>query len=130
MISKSAPIWFGCYDSENHSLINNDSLCETPVVSRMCVYYCSLTPDSSNVSVYKLDKQCIRGRTGVLCGACKPGLSHILGLSHECRKCTDKRLFLYIPLVLSSGVLTLLNLTITEGSVNGIIFYATFLFTC
>ena len=134
-ISKSAPIWFGCYDSENHSLINNDSLCETLVVSHMCVYYCSLTPHSSNVSVYKLDKQCIRGRTGVLCGACKPGLSHILGLSHECRKCTDKRLFLYIPSVLSSGVLivcllTLLNLTITEGTVNGIIFYATFLFTC
>ena len=82
-ISKSAPVWFGCYDSESHSVINNDSLCETPVVSHMCDNY-SLSY-TSNVSIYELDKQCLPGRTGVLCGACKPGLSHVLGLSHECR---------------------------------------------
>ena len=134
-IRKNAPVWFGCYDGENHSVMNNSSFCETPVVSGTCVYYCSTTNSSGNISIYDLDKQCIRGRTGVLCGACKPGLSHILGLSHECRKCSDKKLFIYIPSVLFSGVLTVflltvLNLTITEGTVNGLMLYATFLFTC
>ena len=133
-IHRNAPIWFGCHKSENNSLIiDNDSFCEEQLVSRMCVYYCS--SDYPNISISDLDKQCIQGRTGVLCGACKPGLSHILGLSHECRKCSDKKLFIYIPSVLFSGVLTVflltvLNLTITEGTMNGLIFYATFLFTC
>ncbi len=129
-IHRKAPIWFGCYDGEN-----NNSFCETPVSSHMCVYYCSTAHLSENISISDLDKQCIQGRTGVLCGACKPGLSHILGLSHECRKCSDKRLFIYIPLVLFSGVLivcllTVLNLTVTEGTMNGLMLYVTFLFTC
>ena len=133
-IHRNAPVWFGCHKSENNSLIiDNSSFCEEQLVSRMCVYYCS--SDCPNISISDLDKQCIQGRTGVLCGACKPGLSHILGLSHECRKCSDKKLFIYIPSVLFSGVLTVflltvLNLTVTEGTLNGLIFYATFLFTC
>ena len=133
-IHRNAPIWFGCHKSESNLLvIDNDSFCEKQLVSRMCVYYCS--SDYPYISISDLDKQCIRGRTGVLCGACKPGLSHILGLSHECRKCSDKKLFIYIPSVLFSGVLTVflltvLNLTVTEGTMNGLIFYATFLFTC
>ena len=132
-IHRSAPIWFGCYEGENHSLINNDTFCESPVKSHRCNYYCS--SDSLNISISDLDKQCIRGRTGVLCGACKPGLSHILGLSHECRKCSNKKLYLYIPSRLISGVfilfiLTVLNVTVTEGTINGLIFYSTFLYTC
>ena len=85
------------------------------------------------MSITELDEQCIRGQTGVLCGACKPGLSHILGLSHECRKCSNKKLYLYIiPSRLISGlfilfILTVLNVTVTEGTINGLIFYGTFL---
>jgi hypothetical protein len=133
MICRNAQMWFGCYEGENYSLINNDSLCETPVVSHMCFYYCS--SDYPNISISDLDRQCTRGRTGVLCGACKPGLSHVLELFYECRKCSNKRLFIYIPSVLFSGVLivcllTVLNLTVTEGTMNDLIFYGTFLFTC
>ena len=131
--SDNAPIWFGCYKGENHSLMNNDSLCDAPVVAYSCDYYC--LSHSRNVSISKLDEQCIQGRTGVLCGACKPGLSHLLGLSHECKRCSNKKLFIYIPSVLLSGVLivcllTVLNVTVTEGTINGLIFYVTFLFTC
>ena len=131
--SSNIPVWFGCYEGENHSLINNNSLCDTPVVSHNCDNYCS--SHSRNVSISNLDKQCIRGRTGVLCGSCKHGLSHILGLSHECRRCSDKSLFIYMPSVLLSGVLivillTVLNVTVTEGTVSGLMFYVTFLFTC
>jgi hypothetical protein len=130
IIHRKAPIWFGCYDGEN-----SNSYCETPVVSSMCVYYCSTSNHSGTISISDLDEQCIRGRTGVLCGACKPGLSRILGLSHECRKCSDKRLLIYMPSVLFSGVLivcllTVLNLTVTEGTMNGLMLYVTFLFTC
>jgi hypothetical protein len=132
-IRRNAQMWFGCYEGKNYSLINNNSLCETPVVSHMCFYYCS--SDYPNISISDLDRQCTRGRTGVLCGACKPGLSHVLELFYECRKCSNKRLFIYIPSVLFSGVLivcllTVLNLTVTEGTMNGLIFYGTFLFTC
>ena len=131
--STTASIWFGCQEVGNRSLINNETLCNVPVVSRNCNYYCS--SHSRNASITKLDKQCRRGRTGILCGACKPGLSHILGLSPECRVCSNKKLFTYIPSLLLSGIfvvflLTILNVTITEGTINGLMLYATFLFSC
>ena len=131
--SDNAPIWFGCYEGENRSQVNNDSFCDAPALSHSCNYYC--LSHSRNVSISNLDDQCIRGRTGILCGTCKPGLSHLLGLSHECRRCSNKKLFVYIPSVLLSGVLilgllTILNVTVTEGTMNGLMFYATFIFTC
>ena len=84
------------------------------------------------MSITELDEQCIRGQRGVLCGACKPGLSHILGLSHECRKCSNKKLYLYIiPSRLISCLfilftLTVLNVTVTEGTINGLNFIVPF----
>ena len=80
---------------------------------------------SSKISV---DMQCINNHGGILCGGCQEGLSVILG-SASCRKCTNNYyLFLLVIFALMGvslvGLLFLLNLTVSIGTVNGIIFYA------
>ena len=123
------PMWFGC---QNASLddVNISSNCNTLVVSNDCDYYCS--EFYQNVSTSNRDEQCLPGHTGTLCGACKPGLSRLSGLN-RCENCTNSSLLWYIPLTLASGVfivlvLTILNLTITEGTLNGLLIYATDLY--
>lgn len=71
--------------------------------------------------------QCTSNRTGVLCGRCEDGYSLTLG-SGSCSKCSNFFLFLLVPFAISGlvlvAVLFLLNLTVSEGSINGLIFYA------
>ena len=73
------------------------------------------------------DDQCSFSRSGVLCGACRPGLSHVLGTSN-CKKCSNSWLSLTLIFTLAGVILVvglmLLNLTVTEGTINGLIFYA------
>ena len=73
------------------------------------------------------DVQCADNRTGVLCGECAANSSLTLG-GQKCSKCSNLYLFLLLPLAVSGvilvAVLFMLNLTVTEGSINGLIFYA------
>ena len=75
------------------------------------------------------DAQCAFNRTGLLCGRCQPGLSLSLG-SSKCLPCTEHWLAFPITLGALLGGLVLcililvLNLTVAEGTINGIIFYA------
>ena len=75
------------------------------------------------------DAQCAFNRTGLLCGRCRPGLSLSLG-SSKCLPCTEYWLAFPITLgALLAGIvlcilILVLNLTIAEGTINGIIFYA------
>ena len=80
---------------------------------------------SSKISV---DMQCSNNHGGILCGGCQEGLSVILG-SASCRQCTNSyNLFLLVVFAIMGvflvGLLFLLNLTVSIGTVNGIIFYA------
>ena len=123
------PMWFGCQNALLDE-VNTSSNCDTLVVSNDCGYYCSEL--YQNVSISSRDEQCLPGHTGTLCGACKPGLSRLSGLD-RCANCTNSSLLWYIPLTLASGVfivlaLTILNLTITEGTLNGLLIYATDLY--
>ena len=73
------------------------------------------------------DFQCAFSRTGVLCGACSPGLSLALGTS-RCLECSNIWL-LFLLLFAAAGlalvfVLLTLNLTVSTGTINGLIFYA------
>jgi hypothetical protein len=73
-------------------------------------------------------KQCYFNRTGVLCGGCMEGYSLLLGSSRCSKDCSNYHLFLLIAFA-SAGIalvflLYLLNLTVTEGTMNGLIFYA------
>ena len=84
-------------------------------------------PFAVNVTRYTVDKQCDPHRTGLLCGTCEANYSRTLG-NGKCAQCSNTYLLLLLPLSVSGlflvAVLFALNLTVTEGSVNGLIFYA------
>ena len=86
--------------------------------------------NSNNVRFADMDQQCNYNRSGVLCGACNNGLSLSLG-SSQCMKCSDMFLMLLIAFAFAGVVLVFLlftcNLTVSEGPVNGLIFYANIL---
>ena len=76
------------------------------------------------------DAQCSNRRSGLLCGRCKPGLSLSLG-SSKCISCAARwRAILFVTLfaslvigILLVAILLALNLTVSVGTLNGIIFY-------
>ena len=73
------------------------------------------------------DFQCDFSHTGVLCGACLPGLSLALGTS-RCLECSNVWLLLLLPFAAAGlalvFLLLILNLTVSTGTVNGLKFYA------
>ena len=73
------------------------------------------------------DIQCAFNRRGVLCGGCKPGFSLALGTS-RCLECSSIWIFLLIPFAAAGlalvFLLLILNLTVSTGTINGLIFYA------
>ena len=74
------------------------------------------------------DEQCQFSRTGILCGACPTNFSVILG-SSDCRSNCSNLSLLLIPLFAVMGIilvllLLILNMTVTEGTINGLLFYA------
>ena len=72
-----------------------------------CFHYCSLQSHMYSIDVYNkttFDDQCLSGHTGVLCGACKPGLSRVLGSHSKCKLCSNQNLIFLIPLFLLSGL--------------------------
>ena len=87
--------------------------------------YC--VSSSAKFSLNESDLQCNYNRSGILCGQCKPGLSLMLG-SNKCYQCSNDWLAL-IPVFAISGILLVvlliaLNLTVSVGSINGLLFYA------
>ena len=87
--------------------------------------YCKDT--DVDIQLNNSDEQCAFGHSGILCGSCKPGLSLALGTS-QCLKCSNTYLTLLIAFGVAGFALVLLlvicNLTVTEGTLNGLIFYA------
>ena len=74
------------------------------------------------------DKQCINNRRGRLCGRCKDGYSLAIGSSRCLNQCSDLYLLLlavFVVLgVLLVGLVKYLDLTVSQGALNGLIFYA------
>ena len=74
------------------------------------------------------DSQCGIGRVGILCGKCKTGLSLALG-SNKCLLCSNNENLALLLFFAAAGFLLvffikILNMTISQGTVNGLIFYA------
>ena len=73
------------------------------------------------------DLQCLERRSGTLCGECQSGYSSVFG-SSKCEVCPNSWLFLIFGFAIAGIILVflifVLNLTITSGTINGIIFYA------
>ena len=104
--------------------IHNNSY--TYHTSLQCPFHYCL-PYSSHLNLSTPNSQCQFNRSGVLCGHCQQGLSTIFSSSH-CKSCSNIYLLLIIPIIVIGFVLVmllfLLNLTATDGTVNGFIVYA------
>ena len=107
----------------------NESSTELVVAfARNCpLGYCK--PDVVNTTLNTSNGQCESNRTGLLCGKCDPEGGYSLNLGNgKCAKCSNTYLLLLFPLAVAGLLLVVvlfaLNLTVTEGSINGLIFYA------
>ena len=114
IISRQGNVWIG-------------NISDCVVVHSPCpLDYCKLT--DANFSLTDPDPQCALNRTGILCGRCQDGLSIALG-SNNCIQCPQ---FSYLALIIPFGaagfglvaLLMVLNLTVSIGTINGLIFYA------
>jgi hypothetical protein len=124
-------------DMENHRILRSESQWvgvtragDNPgiIAHQYCPFdYCRRDSESLSIRLEDQDDQCAFNRAGILCGGCKAGLSVILG-SSKCKRCTDHLIALIIPSFLIVGLLLviflmILNLTVSVGTINGLIFY-------
>ena len=87
-------------------------------------HYC--LPHSSHHNFSNPNSQCQFNRSGLLCGHCQKGFSTVFSSFH-CRHCSSIYILLIIPIAIAGLVLVLLlfvlNLTVTDGTINGFILY-------
>ena len=74
------------------------------------------------------DEQCAFNRSGILCGGCESNFSLVLG-TPRCRQCDNRWIPLVIIVCSLIGIflvvgLSFLNITVSHGTVNELIFYA------
>ena len=100
---------------------------ESVTIQNNCPFeYCR--EDNSAVTFNDSDGQCIVNRAGILCGACGPGYSLALG-SNKCLPCPNNNNASLLIFFVAAGFLLvffikILNTTISQGTINGLIFYA------
>ena len=112
----------------NASFVDLESM---PVASGVIIhFYCPFRQclsEGSEVNLDDPDSQCAFNRTGILCGACKPGLSLTL-TSPRCLKCTNNTVALVLVYLIAGillvAILFAFKLHISEGTLGGVIFYA------
>ena len=99
--------------------------------NRVCpMFYCKTGNKTINIDSDP-SKQCVPNRTGILCGACVKNFSLAIG-SSRCIKCSINRNVTLLLAFAAAGVflvflILVLNLTVTQGFINGLIFYANIL---
>ena len=95
-------------------------------ISLQCPFdYCRPYPSHINLSTP--DSLCQFKRTGLFCAKCQHDLSALFG-SSQCKQCSNFYLLIIIPLsiagILLVMVLFVFNLTVTNGDINAMLFYA------
>ena len=113
-VTRNKTNWIGVY---------NNAL---PAMAQTCpLDYCNST--IKKLSLARPGYLCNGGRTGIICGHCHDNLSVIFG-SSKCQECSDMWLTTLVMFavlgVFLVAALFLLNLTITQGTLYGLIFYA------
>ena len=86
----------------------------------------------SPLSIHNLSEVCVEGREGRVCGKCKPDYSLSIGPLNcipTIENCSIWKFFLLLVVFFLSGIflvcfLAIFNLTVTEGTINGLLFYA------
>ena len=113
-VTRNKTNWIGVY---------NNTL---PALAQTCpLDYCNST--IKKLSLARPGYLCNGGRTGIICGHCHGNLSVIFG-SSKCQECSDMWLTTLVMFavlgVFLVAALFFLNLTITQGTLYGLIFYA------
>ena len=118
IVYRRSPLWINAtFLNETYTVV---------LVHNHCPFdYCK--DENIQLNMEHPDEQCALSRSGVLCGSCQQNLSHVLGTSN-CKECSSHFLLL-IPVFIAAGIvlvvfLMLLNLTVSVGTINGLIFYA------
>ena len=74
------------------------------------------------------DTQCAMNHTGTLCGGCRKGFSLALGtntcLPYENNSSLGLLVFFALSGILHVVFIKLLSMTVSQGTINGLVFYA------
>ena len=123
-ISRVGSVWIGNYSNKS---VAASKYCPLNYCNRNEINITLMYTNSTQQSTAKTDVQCNYNHSGILCGGCQPGLSLALG-SDRCLQCSSYFTFLLLPYAIAGVILVLvikmLNLTISEGTLNALIFYA------
>ena len=113
-ISRSGNNWL--YYSEEYQCVVAQSNCPFD--------YCDTS--TVHLSLNESHLQCTNGRSGILCGGCQEGLSLTLG-SNKCEHCSNNYIALVVTFIIAGISLVVFlmvsNLTVSVGSINGLLFY-------
>ena len=117
-IHRPGGVWIGYHSAESSS--------SGVLLHKHCPFnYCKQGDNDMNLEYP--DEQCAFNRSGTLCGACPSGLSLALGTS-RCLQCSNAYIAMFLVFALAGILLVLflilLNLTVSEGTLSGLIFYA------
>ena len=120
MIHRPSPVWMQAVTP------NTSTTGIEIIIHQHCPFdYCK--PSDLELNLKESDKQCDFNHSGILCGGCQSHFSQVLG-SSRCLKCSNIWLLLIVPLALAGvllvGVLVVTNLTVSVGTIDGLIFYA------
>ena len=123
-IHRPPAVWIGYHKTAGQNSTNEIGVV---LVHPNCpLHYCVSTTNDINLAETP-DMQCAFNHSGTLCGACRLGFSLLLGTS-ACKRCPNGYLLLLLVFsVAGIALLALLfvcNLTVTEGTIGGLIFYA------
>ena len=127
-ISRLTGVWIGYYPQnvDNVSALTQADYPHGILFHQHCPFdYCK--PEDVQLLLRYPDEQCAHHRSGTLCGTCQHGYSIVLG-SSSCLQCSNSHIALLLAFI-ASGIalvifLTLCNLTISDGTLSAIIFYA------
>ena len=106
----------------------------TVAVTKYCPFdYCNTNTERKLNLGNSSDAQCLSNRHGTLCGACKASYSLAIG-SSNCIQCSSSKSLTLIIFFGAAGLLLVLfisvvNLTVTQGMINGLTFFANIVWT-
>ena len=98
------------------------------IVHQNCPFdYCRTDQESLLINLEHQDEQCAFNRSGILCGGCQTNFSRVLG-SSKCKICSNLTLLIFPGVILAGLLLVVLlmvlDLTVSVGTINGLLFYA------
>ena len=125
-ITHNGLLWIGTYDTST-PFNDNETNPNACIINEDCLLYCSPNPVTFHLN--DTDTQCVDNRGQRMCGSCTEGYSLLMG-SNKCGQCHNNYMMIgWIALFAVMGVLLVvlliaLNLTVSVGTLNGLLFYA------